>query len=149
MESDSYLLFDPGPSRVGHDDGEVGEVGGHVVDARDGRAVLELEASASRHSEARGCEAGVDEHGHAEVHALPVEGVETLVVGLEGLVYGVELQPPQSELGHGPLQLLDCGFHLPGVHRGKSDEPAGVVFDDASHVVVGIGWLAGGGLGIH
>ena len=114
-----------------------------------GAPYLSLRPPPSRHSEARGCEAGVDEHGHAEVHALPVEGVETLVVGLEGLVYWVELQAPKAELRHGSLDFLDGGLHLPGVDRGKADEPAGVVFDDASHVVVGIGWLAGGGLGIH
>ena len=133
---------------MGHDDGEVGEVGGDVVEAGDGPGVLELEPHAAGLARARSGEPRVDQQGHAQRLAFFVERVETRVVGIEGLVDRVELQPPQPQLGDRALELFDGGRAFPRVHGREPDELFRVGAHDLGHIVVGVGGLAGGGLAV-
>lgn len=60
VQGDGHLLFDPGPGRVGQDDGELGEVGRHVVVIGDRGAVFKLDAGPARQTGPGGSKAGVE-----------------------------------------------------------------------------------------
>ena len=121
---------------MGGDDLQLGKVGGHVVE-EDGAAVAELDAAPARQAGAQARGPGVEQGGHPELRARGVEVVEAMVVGRELLTAGVQLQPPEAELGDRPPQLGHRRLSLPGVDRGEAHEGVGVFLDAPGHVVVG------------
>ena len=92
---------------MGHDDREVGKIGGDVVDAGDGRSVLELQPSPAGSPAPAAPKPLWNSTGNAERAARRVQRVEARVVGEEGLVYRMQLQALQTEIADRALQLVD------------------------------------------
>ena len=149
MQSYRYLLLDPGPSGVGHDDSEVRKIGCHIVYTRNGSTIFQLEAAATRHSGTRYGEPCMEEDRNLQFSAFYLQRVKVSIVGEEALVYRVQLEPPQTQLLTATLYLMDGSFPLPRINRGEPNKLVGIISDNSGDIVVSVRRFSGGSFSIN
>src|SRR4051794_30768545 len=116
----------PGHGGVGHDDGQVREVGGDVI-KQHRVGVAQLDAAPARQARADAGLPGVEERRDAQGLQLFVQRIVLPVVGLEGLQARVELEPAHPVLLDEPPGSADAGRPARRVDRAEGDEDVGVL----------------------
>jgi hypothetical protein len=125
VQGDGQALVLPGHRRVGHDDREVREVGGDVVEEHRVR-VLQADPAAAPHPGADAGLTGVEDGRDAGLLDGRVERVEPHVVRVERLRRGVELEPLDPVLPHQPADRPEGDLVAPRVDAAERDEDVGV-----------------------
>ena len=130
MRRDRERLVLPRHRGVGHDDLQVGEVGGDRVEQHRVRQA-EPEAAAAGQARADAGLAGVEERRHAGILDRRVERVVRLVARVEALHGGVELEAPHPAVLDEAARSIDRGGAAERVDGAERDQ----------HVVVARGAL--------
>ena len=134
---------------MGHDDRELWEVGGDVVNMRDRSRVLQLHSTSTGHADAGSGEPRVEQQRYAQLSAFLIQWIEPRVSREEGLVNRMQLEAPEPEIVNGAIQFIDCPTVFPRVHCREPNELLWVRVNELSYVVVGVRAVPCRGLSVY
>src|SRR5262245_52048363 len=133
--TDRERLLLPGERGVRDDDLHLGKIDRNVVDVHR-IGIFQADAPAPRHARADPGLAAVKERDRALRGDRLVEHIRAVVVGIEALGRGMELEPLDAEIAHQAARLLGAGATLGWIDRGERDHDIAVLVGDAGDLLV-------------